>query len=207
MITLLLAWTLVLAATPAGPQQQPPVALAADPGAGHRPVLRLGALLSDPALEETVRSGLPIHLRFRVELWRDGFFDDLVATDTWVAVVGHEPLEQRFFVRTRTSPEAVRWFSSFAAARTAVEGTYRPEIRPRRPGRYYYIATVEVETLSASDLAELQQWLRGQFQPAVSGDGSLPGAVGEGAKRLLVRVLGLPARRYEARTDKFRVPG
>ena len=194
-------------AAAAGPQQQTPLALAADPGAGHRPVLRLGAVLGDAALEETVRSGLPIRLRFRVELWRDAFFDDLVATDTWVTVLGHEPLEQRFFVNTRASPEAVRWFSSFAAARTAVEGTYRPEIRPRRSGRYYYIATVEVETLSLSDLEELQQWLRGEFRPAVSGDGSLPGAVGEGAKRLLVRMLGLPARRHEARTGKFRVPG
>ena len=207
MITLLLAWTLALAATPAGPQQQPPLALAADAGAGYRPVLRLGPLLGDPALEEAVRSGLPIRLRFRVELWRDGFFDALVATDSWVSVVAYEPLEQRFFVRTRASPEALRRFSSFAAARTAVEGSYRPEVRPSRPGRYYYIATVEVDTLSVSDLAELQQWLRGEFRPAVSGDGSLPGAIGEGAKRLLVRVLGLPARRYEARTEKFRVPG
>lgn len=207
MIALLLAWMTALATAPAGPQQQPPLALTANASAGYRPVLRLGPVLGDPALEEAVRSGLPIRLRFRVELWRDGFFDDLVATDSWVSVVGYEPLEQRFFVRTRASAEAVRWFSSFAAARTAVEGLYRPEVRPSRPGRYYYIATVEVETLSVSDLAELQQWLRGEVRPAVSGDGSLPGALGEGAKRLLVRVLGLPARRYEARTEKFRVPG
>ena len=207
MITLLLAWSLALAATPAGPEQQPALGLAADAGTGYRPVLRVGPLLGDPALEEAVRSGLPIRLRFRIELWRDGFFDDLVATDSWVSVIGYEPLEERFFVRTRASPEAVRWFSSFAAARTAVEGIYRPEVRPSRPGQYYYIATVEVETLSVSDLAELQQWLRGEVRPAVSGEGSLTGALGEGAKRLLVRVLGLPARRYEARTEKFRVPG
>src|SRR5690606_14754592 len=110
LTALLLAWILAFAAAPAGPPQVPPVSLAADPATGHRPVLRLGDMLRDPELEETVRSGLPIRLRFRIELWRDGFFDDLVATDTWVSVLGYEPLEQRFFVRTRASAEAVRWF-------------------------------------------------------------------------------------------------
>ncbi|HEX7091731.1 MAG TPA: DUF4390 domain-containing protein [Longimicrobiales bacterium] len=207
MITLLFALALGLAATPAAARQGPALTVAADPAAGYRPVLRLGTVLDDPALEETVRSGLPLRLRFRIELWRDGFFDDLVATEAWTAVLAYEPLEQRFFVRTRSSPEAVRWFSSFAAARTAVEGTYTPAIRPRRPGRYYYIATLEIETLSLSDLEELQQWLRGELRPVVRGEGSLPGAVGEGAKRLLVRMLGLPTRRHEARTGKFRFPG
>ena len=94
----------------------------------------------------------------------------------------------------------MRWFSSFAAARTAVEGLYRPEVRPSRPGRYYYIATVEVETLSVSDLAELQQWLRAS-------------QARRERRRLAARRprrrrqapprpgAGPPARRYEARTE------
>ncbi|HEY8468513.1 MAG TPA: DUF4390 domain-containing protein [Longimicrobiales bacterium] len=207
MIALLVALVLGIAATPVAARQGPALTVAADPAASHRPVLRLGTVLDDPAIEQTVRSGLPLRLRFRIELWRDGFFDDLAATEEWTAVLAYEPLEQRFSVRTRASPEAVRWFSSFAAARAAVEGTYTPAIRPRRSGNYYYIATLEIETLSLSDLEELQQWLRGELRPAVRGEGSLPGAVGEGAKRLLVRMLGLPTRRYEARTGKFRFPG
>jgi hypothetical protein len=31
--------------------------------------------------------------------------------------------------------------------------------------------------------------------------------VGQGAKRLLLRILDLPERRYEARTGRFRFPG
>jgi hypothetical protein len=34
----------------------------------------------------------------------------------------------------------------------------------------------------------------------------VPGAVGQGAKRLMLRILDLPERRYYARTGRFRVP-
>ena len=79
-------------------------------------------------------------------------------------------------------------------------------MRPRTPGRYYYTATLELETLSLSDLEELERWLQGELQPAVTGDRSIPGAVGQGAKRLMIRLLGLPARRLEGRSGKFEVP-
>ena len=91
------------------------------------------------------------------------------------------------------------------AVRSAVEGSYTPALRPARQGRYYYTALLELETLTLSDLAELERWLKGELQPAVSGDGSVPSAVGQGVKRLLVRVLRLPARRFEARSGWFRV--
>lgn len=109
-------------------------------------------------------------------------------------------------VRT-TQPDRteLRGFNSFAAVRAAFEAGYTPGLRPRRNGRYYYTALLELETLTLSDLAELERWLKGELQPAVSGDGSVPSAVGLGVKRLLIRVLRLPARRYEARSGWFRV--
>ncbi|HEX7050775.1 MAG TPA: hypothetical protein VF188_11275, partial [Longimicrobiales bacterium] len=76
---------------------------------------------------------------------------------------------------------------------------------PVRSGRYYYTATLELETLSLSDLEELERWLEGELEPAVSGEGSVPGALGQGMKRLLIRVLGLPARTFEARSEMFRI--
>jgi hypothetical protein len=63
---------------------------------------------------------------------------------------------------------------------------------------------MEIETLSLSDLEELERWLQGELQPAVSGKRSVPGAVGQGAKRIMIRMLGLPTRRLEAKTEKFR---
>jgi hypothetical protein len=75
----------------------------------------------------------------------------------------------------------------------------------RLSGRYYYTAVLQIETLSLSDLDELERWLQGELGPAVSGRRSLSDAVGEGAKRLLIRLLGLPTRRVEARSDRFRI--
>jgi hypothetical protein len=48
--------------------------------------------------------------------------------------------------------------------------------------------------------------LKGELQPAVSGDRSLPGAIGQGARRLFIRVLSLPERRLEGRSERFRMP-
>jgi hypothetical protein len=76
---------------------------------------------------------------------------------------------------------------------------------PRGSGQYYYTVTLQIETLSVSDLDELEHWLQGELQPAVSGQRSVPGAIGQGAKRLMLRILDLPERRYDARTGRFRI--
>jgi hypothetical protein len=168
------------------------------------PVVTVQDVLGDAALEDAVRSGLPLRMRFRLELWRDEIFDDLVQEATWSAVVAFEPLEATFLAGA--SGDSLTAYGSWEAARPALERAYTPALRPRRSGRYYYLATLEVETLSLSDLDELERWLRGDLEPAVRGRRSVGGAVGTGLKRILIRVLGLPARRYEDRSDPFRVP-
>ncbi|MBI4544063.1 MAG: DUF4390 domain-containing protein [Gemmatimonadetes bacterium] len=210
--SLLLAFALAgadgAATTPAflPPLQAPALEVVSDPGAGHRAVLRVGrAVLEDRDLAQAVTSGLPLRLRFRVELWRDGFFDQLAGTESWTAIVLYEPLDGRFMVRTRASPSASYYFSSYDDARSTLEAPQPLDLRPSRSGRHYYTASLEVETLSLSDLEELQHWLKGELRPAVRGERSVPGAVSQGLKRVLIRVLGLPARRYEARSEWFAV--
>jgi hypothetical protein len=181
--------------------QTPPLAVRAEPAAGAHAIMRIGEVLRDSTLERATRSGLPIRLRVRVELWRDGFIDDLEATETWTTTLLFEPLEQQYIVRPNQGP--ARRFSDYRSARAAIEAEYKLGIAPRRSGRYYYTATLELETLSLSDLDELERWLQGELGPAVSGRRSLTDAVGEGAKRLFIRLLGLPSRRIEARSDRF----
>jgi hypothetical protein len=60
-----------------------------------------------------------------------------------------------------------------------------------------------VETLSLDELDELRRWLRGEARPAEAG--RPPRGVERGVRRIFVRLLGLPSRRYEARTAIFRV--
>ena len=85
----------------------------------------------------------------------------------------------------------------------ALRSGFHLPLRPREQGRYYYLGRVEVETLSLSDLEELQRWLRGDLAPAVVGDEAVQTAVGRGVRRALIRILGLPARRFRVRTPAF----
>lgn len=186
--------------------QTPDFALSYLPGLAYRPVVRMGPALDREELADAARSGVPIRVRVRVELWRDGWTDDLVASELWSAVIAYDPLAQEFLVRGRSADAPVRRFASYTAARGAIEGDFPLQIRPNRSGRYYYLGSLQVETLSLSDIEELEHWLQGELQPAMSGERSVGGALGEGAKRLMIRLLNLPARSLEARTDRFRVP-
>lgn len=179
------------------------LSIAVDSANGFRPVIRVRGVLADRDLEEAARSGLPLRLAYRVELWRDGFIDDLAATESWSSVILLEPLDRQYIVRPR-SGRALR-FASYAGARQALEAALPLDMKPTRSGRYYYTATVRIETLSVSDLAELERWLQGELGPAVSGETSIPRAVVEGAKRLMIRVLGLPTKHLDARSVRFRI--
>ncbi|MGQ0813754.1 MAG: DUF4390 domain-containing protein [Gemmatimonadota bacterium] len=172
----------------------------------YRGVVRLIEVLADDELEDAVRSGLPLRVRFRVELWRDGIVDDLMGAELWTSVLTFDQLAEQYVLRTRAGAGPARSFPDYHNARAAVEGAYMVSLRPTGKGRYYYTANVIIETLSLSDLDELERWLKGELQPAVSGERSLPGALGQGARRLFIRVLALPERRFEARSDRFRLP-
>lgn len=181
---------------------QAPLTVRVDEGV---PSVVVGSVLDDRALADAVRSGLPLRMRFRIELWRDTWFDDLVRQATWTSVLAYEPLERRFMA-VGPGADSIGYYPSYDAARAVLEQLYTPAIEPAREGTYYYLAYLEIETLSLSDLDELERWLRGELEPAVRGGESLTGAIGTGLKRLLVRVLGLPARRHQARSEPFQVP-
>ena len=182
--------------------QQAPLTVSWDSADG-RARLRVGSVLDSEDLEHATGSGLPVRLRVRVELWRDGFFDHLEGSEVWNAVLLYEPLERQYILRPPRG--AAQRFNDYRSARGAIERWYEVNVRPSREGNYYYTATLEIETLSLSDLEELERWLQGELRPAVTGERSVSGAVGEGAKRLLIRLLGLPARRVEARSERFGV--
>jgi hypothetical protein len=197
---------LLLAASLRPAAAQDPLAITFDSAHDYRPVLRVRDVLRGGEIEQAARSGLPVRVRVRVELWKDRFFDQLVDTTSWSAVIVLEPISEQFFVRYLPAVGGVRRYNSFAAARATVESNYMPTIRPRGEGRFYYTASLQVERLSISDIEELERWLQGELQPAVSGQRSLPNALGQGVKRLILRMLDMPTRRYDARSERFRFP-
>ncbi|HEV2149484.1 MAG TPA: hypothetical protein VGR37_18940 [Longimicrobiaceae bacterium] len=198
------AWLLLaalLCAGPAAAQAQRSLAVApAGAAAGWRPQVRMQGVITDPGLRDALASGLPLRIRFRVELWEKGLFDRLEGSHRVALAVLQDPLDDTY---TLDDGRAVQRFRSLAEVESAVQGAFASPLQPVRQGRYYYIAVLEVETLSLSDLEELQRWLRGEARPAVEGRRSVGRAVESGLRRAVVRVIGLPTRKYEARSGTF----
>lgn len=192
---------LVLLAGPAPAQAERPLTVAAGgAAAGWRPAVRAQGLLADPGLRDALASGLPLRFRFRVELWEKALFDRLVGSHRAALALLQDPLDGAY---TLDDGRQEQRFRSLAEAERAVEGAFAAGLHPTRPGRFYYIAVLEIETLSLSDLQELQRWLRGEAAPAVQGRRSVGRAVESGLRRAVVRVIGMPTRKYEARSATF----
>jgi hypothetical protein len=72
--------------------------------------------------------------------------------------------------------------------------------------RLYYRVTLDVRILGASDLDEVNRWLKGEFEPAIHGDRDPGTALTRSIRMLASRLLGGDSREFEASTRAFRVP-
>lgn len=170
---------------------------------GWRPEVRADHLLSDADLGKALDSGLPLRFHLRVELWEKRLFDRLVDSHERYLSLEQDPIDRHYRLDTGRGE---RGFATIAQAEAAVQAALRPAIRPTASsGRFYYLASLQIETLSLSDLDELRRWLRGEAGPAVQGDRSPERALETGIRRVLVRVIGIPAHRYDARSATFRM--
>lgn len=189
-----------------GAQEAEPLRFDVVPGTGEAQVEILD-LFSDPSLVDAVLSGLPLRIRLQVQLWKDGFFDNQEGLFEWRASIVFDPLTRRFRVQTSERTESEKEVNTLADAQRALQLTLDIPLRPREPGRYYYIAVVAMETLSLSDLEELQRWLKGDLASVVAGDRDVEGALARGFRRIFVRMLGLPAKRFQVESPRFRIEG
>ncbi|CAN5679646.1 hypothetical protein BH23GEM11_BH23GEM11_08280 [soil metagenome] len=170
-----------------------------EPGGGPR--VTLGPVLTSEGVRSSLESGLPVRIRVVTELWRDRTFDALEGRHEWRATVRLDPLTGRYLLDTSQGEAAEA--ATAVAARNFLQNRLVPPLAPGRNGRFYYIAKIEVETLSLSDLDELRRWLRGDMGASVGGQEETGSLLGRGLRRLLVRALGLPVQRYETRTPAF----
>ena len=173
------------------------------------PRVRSTGLLADGKFVGLMRSGFPLRLHYRLELWRvrSGWFDQFVREVSWDAVARNDPLADDFVLIRQGG--AVSRYATPEALAAALEIPYTVTLQPSSSssGRYYFVARLEVTTLNDTDLQELSRWLSGDVGPAVSGDGSVGEALARGAQRVLVRLAGLPRQRLEARSPTFRIGG
>lgn len=171
---------------------------------GRTPEVRVTQLLADAKFPALMRSGLPLRLHYRLELWRvrGRWFDQFVRDVQWDAVARHDPLADDF-VLIRPNGRTSRHATVDDLAR-ALEIPYRIPITASGAGRFYFVCALEVTTLNDTDVAELERWLRGDMEPAVTGGGSVGDAVARGLQRVLVRIAGLPRLSLQARSPAFR---
>lgn len=209
-LAVLIAGILLLAPCTAMAQREARLVVeaAADP-ARQGPRVQAVGVLDNGRQRDLLRNGFPAHLHFRVELWSTGgLLNDLEGSAEWDVVVRLDALDNSYHV-ARVVDDRVTLlgrYGDIAQAQMAAERPYSPVMAAPRPGRrYYYHARVEVETLSLSDLDEVERWLRGELRPAVRGDRNPGTALGRGLGRLLIRVVGGERRRLDGRTPTFNV--
>ena len=173
------------------------------------PVVRSENLLSaESRWLDALRSGLPVRLHYRVEVWRsrEGWFDTFSRQIEWDVVVRHEPLLDQFTLLTLVGARRqTRRYATLDALGAALAFAYQVNVRPEEPGGYYYAASLQVSTLSDSDLDELERFLAGDLDDGGQGGKGIGDAVGRGATRFLLRLAGLPSLRLEARSPRFEV--
>jgi hypothetical protein len=171
------------------------------------PVVRSDNLLGDGRWLSTLRSGLPVRLHYRIEVWRsrEGWMDQLTRQVYWDVVLRHEPLLDEYTMLTIFGSRVQeRRYATLDALTAALAFAYQINVSPAQDGKYYYTATLEVSTLSDSDLDELERFLEGDLGDAQGQDG-LGDALGRGATRFLLRLAGLPSLRLEERSRRFTV--
>jgi hypothetical protein len=143
-----------------------------------------------------------------VEVWRSrgGWFDAFERQAEWDVVLRHEPLLDQYTVLTLVGGRAKeRRYATLDALTAALAFAYQVSVRPAQPGRYYYTASLEISTLSDSDLDELQRFLEGDLDDVAQGKEGVGDALGRGATRFLLRLAGLPSLRLEVRSTTFDV--
>lgn len=173
------------------------------------PLVAARGVLDDRDLQERLKNGFPARLHFRVELWSiRRFFNDQEGAREWDVVISYDALDKVYAVIRRLDKRVsvLGRFDKLADAQGAAEAPQRVPLVPRRDDRYYYIVRLDVETLSLSDLNEVESWLNGDFNPAVRGDKPAGTALGRGLKGIFLKLLGADTRQYERRSVTFSPP-
>src|SRR5262249_19125024 len=76
------------------------LAAASASNGGRAPISRTYNLLTDAPWLSMLRSGFPVRLHYRLEVWRSrsGWFDQIERAQDWDVVARHEPLLEQFTV-------------------------------------------------------------------------------------------------------------
>src|SRR5512134_3046215 len=106
----------LLAAAPAAGQTGPLLALDLQTGTPPAVAISVHRLLGRRAFLDALHSGFPLYMEYRVRLRRpQGFRDRTIWEELWELVVVHDPVQDRYAVRTSQSTQIVPDAAALAA--------------------------------------------------------------------------------------------
>jgi len=168
----------------------------------------------DPQTRGSIERGLPITVRFTVDLWRDrqNWMDKQVDSRVRSYRVRYHPGERFYSISEAERPERPLNFPTLAEALEEVSNRVLP-IHPRwemsETHRYFVTVEAAIQPLTWNEFQELDGWLSGRIRGE-----SPPGGQTESEDRgisraffeFLVDLSGFGDIYYRARTSSFR-PG
>ena len=104
---------------------------------GRAPIIRTHNLLTDTPWLSMLRSGFPVRLHYRLEVWRSrsGWFDQMERSQDWDVVARHEPLLEQFTVTRLVGRNRVEnRYATPGALAAALGLSYRIKVTPTSRG-------------------------------------------------------------------------
>jgi hypothetical protein len=194
-------------------QHDPTLAItlpAADELAKVGPLVTATNMLSTPHARDPLAAGFPAKFHFLVTLWSEGKLTNSIERRAeYDVIVRYLAIEKKYevvqFMNDRP-PFSLGKFDRVEDAELAVARATRVPITafPSKK-RFYYRVTLDVQILGASDLDELNRWLKGEVGPAIHGERNPGTAVTRSIRMLVSRLLGGDSREFEQTTPTFEV--
>jgi hypothetical protein len=175
------------------------------------PLVIASNMLSSPRSREPLAAGFPASFHFEVTLWSEGgFFGNKVERRAeYDVLVSYSAMEKKYQVVQIVNDRALS-LGKFDRVEDAEGAIARPTRVPitafLSKKRFYYRATLDVSILGASDLDEVNRWLKGELEPAIHGQRNPGTALTRSIRMLTSRLLGGESRHDDARTSVFQVP-
>jgi hypothetical protein len=183
---------------------------AADQLASVGPLVIASDMLASPRSREPLAAGFPAHFHFLVTLWSErGFLGNQIERRAeYDVIVSYSPMAKKYQVVqiVNDRPLSLGNFDRVEDADGAIARPTRVPIVPMRSKkRMYYRVTLDVSIVGASDLDEVNRWLKGEFEPAIHGERNPGTALTRSLRMLTSRLLGGESREFDATTKVFQL--
>jgi len=174
------------------------------------PLISATAMLSSARARDPLAAGFPARFHFLVTLWSEGNFGNAIERRAeYDVLVTYSAMEKKYQV-VQNMNDHVLSLGKFDRVEDAEGAIARPTRAPIRAfasrKRLYYRVTLDVQVLNASDLDEVNGWLKGELEPAIHGDRNPGTALTRTIRYLTSRLLGGDSRQFEAQTPGFHIP-